>query len=65
MSYLRYLCLFTYNGVQQILCFVFVLFFFVLCNPTFPVSLQCTVYPIIVVFVVGFTTTDAISGYNH
>ena len=31
MSYLRYMCLFTYSGVQYILCFVFVLFFFVLC----------------------------------
>jgi hypothetical protein len=24
MSYLRYLCLFAYSGVQQILCFVFI-----------------------------------------
>jgi len=32
MSYLRYLCLFTYSGVQHILCCVFVLFFFVLCT---------------------------------
>ena len=31
MSYLRYLCLFTYSGVQHILCCVFVLFVFVLC----------------------------------
>ena len=29
MSYLRYLCLFAYSGVQHILCCVFVLFFFV------------------------------------
>jgi hypothetical protein len=28
--YLRYLCLFTYNGVRRILCCVFDLFFFVL-----------------------------------
>ena len=31
MSYLRYLCLFTYSGVQHILCCVFVWFCFVLC----------------------------------
>ena len=30
MSYLRYLCLFVYNGIQDMLCCVFVLFFFVL-----------------------------------
>jgi len=36
MSYLRYLCLVVYSGVQQILCCVFVLFSFVL-----PVSLDC------------------------
>jgi hypothetical protein len=36
MSYLRYLCLFVYNGVQHILCCVFALFFFIL-----PVSLDC------------------------
>jgi len=27
MSYLRYLCLFEYSGLQQIVCCVFVLFF--------------------------------------
>ena len=31
MSYLRFLCLFTYRCVKYILCFVFVLFFFVMC----------------------------------
>ena len=30
MSYLRYLCLFAHSGVQDILCCVFVLYFFVL-----------------------------------
>ena len=30
MSYLRYLCLFMYSGVQHILCCVFVLLFFVM-----------------------------------
>jgi hypothetical protein len=30
MSYLRYLCLFVQSGDQQILCCVFVLFFYVL-----------------------------------
>jgi hypothetical protein len=32
MSYLRYLCLFPYSGVQHILCCVFALSFFVLCT---------------------------------
>ena len=32
MSYLRYLCLLLYSGVQHILCCVFVLFVFVLCT---------------------------------
>ena len=31
MSYLRYLCLLAHSGVQYILCYVLVLFFFVLC----------------------------------
>jgi len=31
MSYLHYLCLLAYSGVQGILCCVFVLFVFVLC----------------------------------
>jgi hypothetical protein len=39
MSYLRYLCLFTYSGVQHILCCVFVLLVFVL--SLLPVSLDC------------------------
>ena len=37
MSYLRYLCLFVYSGVQHILCCGFVLFLFVL----LPVSPDC------------------------
>jgi len=37
MSYLRYLCLFTYSGVQHILCCVFALFFLVWLR----VSLDC------------------------
>jgi hypothetical protein len=32
MYYLRYFYLFTYSGVQHILCCIFVLFFFVLCT---------------------------------
>jgi hypothetical protein len=32
MSYLHYLFLFMYGGVQRILCFVFVLFVIVLCT---------------------------------
>ena len=38
MSYLRYLCLFVYSGVQHILCCVFVLIFFVLLQ----VCLDCS-----------------------
>ena len=41
MSCLSYLFLFEYGGVQHILCCVFVLFFFVLCAPMLPVSLDC------------------------
>jgi hypothetical protein len=37
MLYLRYLCLFAYNGVQRILCFVFLR----LVYPMLPVSLDC------------------------
>jgi hypothetical protein len=37
MSYLRYLCLFSYSGVQHMMCCVFVLFLFVLLS----VSLDC------------------------
>ena len=32
MSFLCYLCLFAYNGVKHILCYVYVLFVFVLCT---------------------------------
>ena len=32
MSYLRYLCLFAYIGVQHILCCIFDLVFFILCT---------------------------------
>jgi hypothetical protein len=38
MSYLRYLYLFAYSGVQHISCCVFVLFFFIL--SMLPVSLD-------------------------
>ena len=43
MSYLRYLCLLAYNGVQHILSCVFVLFVFVLCLVfrVLSVSLDC------------------------
>jgi hypothetical protein len=41
MSYLRYLCLFAYSGVQHILCCISVLFFFVLCTLCCQVSLDC------------------------
>ena len=32
MSYLHYLCLVVYSGVQHILCCIFHLFFFVVCT---------------------------------
>ena len=37
---MSYLCFFAYNGVQHILCYVFVLFDFVMClvYTMFPVS---------------------------
>jgi hypothetical protein len=40
MSYLCYLCLFAYSGVQHILCCVSVLLVFVLCTSMLPVSLD-------------------------
>ena len=40
MSYLRYLCLFAYDGVQHIMCWVFDLFFFLVCS-LMPVPLDC------------------------
>jgi hypothetical protein len=40
MSYLRYLCLFAYSGVQHILCYVFLR----LVCPMLPVSLDCFCY---------------------
>ena len=47
MSYLRYLCLFSYSGVQHILCSVFVIFAFVLrlVYQLLPVSLD---YPFLI-----------------
>ena len=43
VSYLRYLCLFEYSGVQHILCCVLLWYVFVLCLvcPMLPVSLHC------------------------
>ena len=37
MSYLRYLCLLTYSGVQHILCCVFLRIVY----PMLPISLDC------------------------
>jgi hypothetical protein len=44
VSYLYYLCLFAYSGVQLILCCGFVLFVFALCivYPMLSVSLSCS-----------------------
>jgi hypothetical protein len=39
VSYLRYLCLFPYNGVHHVLCFCFVCLR--LAYPMLPVSLNC------------------------
>jgi hypothetical protein len=39
MSYLRYLCLYTFSDVLHILCCVFAFFFFTL--SMLPVSLDC------------------------
>jgi hypothetical protein len=47
MSYLYYLCLFAYSGVQHILCGVFVLFFFVV----FSVSVSTCTLILILLFV--------------
>jgi len=45
MSYLRYLCLFVYRGVQHILCcvfsFVFLVFVFCLVYLMLHVSVDC------------------------
>jgi len=38
MSFLRYLCLFEYSGVQHILRCAFVLFFVVLCTLSYVAS---------------------------
>jgi len=62
MSYLRYLCLFAYSGVQHILCCVFVLFFFVLLS----VSMDC---PFLIApsvfsdYLLVFTENNAICWY--
>ena len=49
MSYLGYLCLFAYRGVQHILCCIFVLFIFVLnlvypMSPVSPLDLDCSFF---------------------
>jgi hypothetical protein len=41
VSYIRYLCLFTYSGAQYILCCVFCFIFLRLVYPMLPVSLNC------------------------
>jgi len=42
MSYLYFLCLFAYCGVQHILCCVFILLFVCFVYPMLPVSLNCS-----------------------
>ena len=44
MSYLRYLCLFAYCGVQHILCCVSIWFFFVLCTLCCPDLIVSSVF---------------------
>jgi hypothetical protein len=41
MSYLRYLCLFAYSGVQHILCCVFLFCLSSSCVPNVAVSQDC------------------------
>ena len=41
MSYLRYLCLFVYSGVQHIWCCVFCFVFIRIVYPMLSVSLDC------------------------
>ena len=41
-SYLRYVCLYSYNDVQHILCCVFDFFLLHLVHPMLPVSLYCS-----------------------
>jgi hypothetical protein len=55
-SYLRYLCLFTYSGVQRIVYCVFVLFFLHLVYPMLSVSLgfSSSCIPYVVSFSVFF-----------
>ena len=48
MSYLRYLCLFVYSGVQHILCFCFVCLRLVYLM--LPVSLDCPLLIVLSVF---------------
>jgi hypothetical protein len=58
MSYLRYLCLFAYNGVQHILCCGFFLFRLSssLC-PMLPVSVDCTLLIAPSVFSIVYTVS--------
>jgi hypothetical protein len=46
MSYLCYLCLFAYSGVQQISCCVFLCY----AHPMLPVSLDCPLFIVPSVF---------------
>jgi len=57
MSYLRYLCLFAYSGVQHILCCVFVLFFFVLGTLCFQFSLDCQFFVLALRYTLMFIPT--------
>jgi hypothetical protein len=61
MSYLRYLCLFAYMCVQQILCYVF-LFCFVCLRPVSCV-IYCIVFFCFVLFV--FVLCLVYSGVEH
>ena len=57
MSYLLYLCLFVYSGVQHIFCRAFVLFFFVLC--TLCCQFLCIVHfwlPLLILSIVFIST---------
>jgi len=65
MSYLRYLCLFAYSGVQHILCCVFLR----LVYPVLPVSLYCPFLIALLVvsnvYLININTNCEVSNYVH
>ena len=68
MSYLRYLCLFVYIGVQHILCCVFVLFSFTTCKflwiVDFWLPLRCSL-TLIIIEIQGVGKVMSLFGIQH